>query len=59
MNIPLKMLFAFIINQVSLKKKSKKFLVLSGIKAISKCEVNLTKGFQSTTFTSNILYRVQ
>ena len=28
-------------------------------KAISKCEVNPTSGFQATAFTSNILYRVQ
>ena len=31
----------------------------SGITAISKCEVNLTKAFQDIAFTSNILYRVQ
>ena len=32
---------------------------LSGIKVISKCEFNLTSGFQSTAFTSNILHMVQ
>ena len=31
---------------------------LSGIKAISKCKVNLTNAFQNIAFTSNILYRV-
>ena len=32
---------------------------LLGSKALSKCEVNLTSGFQATAFTSNILHRVQ
>ena len=32
---------------------------LGSIKAISKCEVNLTSGFQDIVFTSNILHRVQ
>ena len=32
---------------------------LSSIKAISKCEVNLTSAFQDIVFTSNILHRVQ
>ena len=32
---------------------------LGDIKAISKCEVNLTSGFQDIAFTSNILYTVQ
>ena len=32
---------------------------LSSIKAISKCEANLTSGFQDIMFTSNILHRVQ
>ena len=31
---------------------------LSGIKVIYKCKFNPTCGFQSTAFTSNILYRV-
>ena len=30
-----------------------------GTKAISKCEVNPTSGFQATTFSNNILHRVQ
>ena len=32
---------------------------LLGSKALSKCEVNPTSGFQATAFTSNILHRVQ
>ena len=28
-------------------------------KAISKCEINPTSGFQAAAFTSNILHRVQ
>ena len=35
------------------------FRGLSSIKAISKCEVNLTSDFQATAFTNNILHRVQ
>ena len=32
---------------------------LSGIKVLSKCEINPPSGFKSTAFTSNILHRVQ
>ena len=32
---------------------------LLGSKALSKCEVNPTSGFQATIFTSDILHRAQ
>ena len=58
-NVKLQTVVVAILVFVECPKSIVSELGLSGIKAISKCEVNPTSGFQDIAFTSTILHRVQ